>query len=59
MVIRNKLPRDVLPSVVPTNSIEALTRLRNSHGAISGPEALIGADQAAVKITLKHLTQAS
>jgi hypothetical protein len=62
MFDRNKLSRDVLPSVVPPNAIEALTRLRNSYRAFSGSGTLIGADQtvlAAVKITLKHLARAS
>jgi hypothetical protein len=52
------MSRNVLPSVVPPNAIEALTRLRNSYRALSGSGTLIGANQAvlaAVKITLKHL----
>jgi hypothetical protein len=62
MVDRNELSRDVLPSVVPPNAIEALKQLRNSYRAISGSGTLIGADQAvlaAVKITLKHLARTS
>jgi hypothetical protein len=62
MVNLNKLSRDVPPSIVPPNAIEALTRLRNSYQGLSGPGALTGPDQAvlaAVGITLKHLARAS
>jgi hypothetical protein len=61
MVDLKKLSRDVQPSIVAPNAIEALVRLRNSYG-FSGSGTLIGADQAvlaAVKATLVHLARAS